>query len=249
MWSLSKWSCDVQECLHTELLFPVVSLGFGSGCLLPALRSVWPSFCYSPLPVPWPSHCRRCPESHLSCYLPTLCCPEGTSSTGCCGMGGIQPPQQESNDRVQEGISCPQGLLAIWTSRNVTQSSLVLKWSLCRKTFWMQNLHHFNLFARFLHLFCNEIAKHSPLSWPNSSCIWRTSHPNLHAPVTILEASYQGEISKTIAGYPLALLITGQRSLTICLHSSRQFWFRWALGRSVYAVQRTQLLQTACKPL
>lgn len=106
---------------------------------------------------------------HAIC--PPSCCPEGTSSTGCCGMGGIQAPQQESNDPVQEGISCPQGLLATWTSRNVTQSSLVLKWSLCRKTFWMQNLHHLNLFARFLRLFCTAMAKHSPLSWPNYSCI------------------------------------------------------------------------------
>lgn len=106
--------------------------------------------------------------SHIfHAIYPPSCCPEGTSSTGCCGRG-IQPPQQES-------ISCPQGLLAIWTSRNVTRSSLVLKWSLCRKTFWMQNLHHFNPFARFLHLFCTEMAKHSPLSWPNTSCMWRTS--------------------------------------------------------------------------
>lgn len=131
MWSSSKWSCDVQECLHTELLFSMVSLGFGSVCLSPAIRGVWPSFCHSPLPVPWLSHCRRCPESHLSCYLPVCYLKElplqiilrwGDPTTPCSW-------QQESNNPVQEGISCPQGLLAIWRSRNVTQSSLVLKWS------------------------------------------------------------------------------------------------------------------------
>lgn len=117
--------------------------------------------------------------SHIfHAIYPPLCCPEGTSSAGCCGMGGIQPPrlwQRESNNPVQESISCPQGLLAIWATRNVTQASLVLKWSLCRMTFWMQNLHHFNLFARFLYLLCTEMAKHSLLSWPNSSCLGRTS--------------------------------------------------------------------------
>lgn len=177
MWSISKWSCDMQECLHTELLFSMVSLGFGSGCLLPAIRTVSPSFCHSPLHVPWPSHCRRCPESHPSSTHPRAVLKELPLQV-VVGWGDPTTPclwQQESNNPVQEGISCPQGLLAIWTSRNVTQSSLVLKWSLCRKTFWMQNLHHFNLFARFLHLFCTEMAKHSPLSWPNSSCLWRTS--------------------------------------------------------------------------
>lgn len=117
--------------------------------------------------------------SHMfHAIYPPSCCPEGTSSAGCCGMGGSNHPlfvTAGKQQPIQEGISCPQGLLAIWTSRKVIQSSLVLKWSLCRKTFWMQNLHHFNLFARFLHMFCTEMAKHSPLSWPNSSCLWRTS--------------------------------------------------------------------------
>lgn len=95
--------------------------------------------------------------SHIfhAIYSPS-CCPEGTSSAGCCGRGDPNTPcswQQESNNPVQEGISCPQGLLATWTTRNVTQSSLALKLSLCRRTFWMQNLYHFNQFARFLHLF------------------------------------------------------------------------------------------------
>lgn len=156
--------------------------------LLPAIRTVSPSFCHSPLHAPWPSHCRRCPESHPSSTHPRAVLKELPLQV-VVGCGDPTTPclwQQESNNPVQEGISCPQGLLAIWTSRNVTQSSLVLKWSLCRKTFGCKTCITLTYLQDSYICFV--------LRWPNIlHCHDQIlpvcgGLPNLHTPVTILEA-------------------------------------------------------------
>lgn len=122
-------------------MFSIVSSG--SHHLSPGIRNVWPSFCQRSLSAPWLSFCRRCPMSHLMCYSHAHLLSWRSFFCGLLREGEDLTAQLEStpcswqhgsNAPVQEDISGPQGLLAIGTTRNTTQSLLVFKRSLCRNT-------------------------------------------------------------------------------------------------------------------
>lgn len=120
---------------------------------------------------------------------PLSCCSKATTSAGCCGKEGAQQASW-SQPLVWTAVTqYPGSGRHFWSTKALSHTHTHTRRNNLNLLHFLNEayvevfvlfcfyaeLASFYLCRRFLHLFCTEMAKHSPQAWPKSSCSGRTS--------------------------------------------------------------------------